>query len=242
MEIDSVRRGNSSLVGENVQPSALDLGFQAVQLLAYKYTSLRILCPFELIEDSPPELFLPALGAQLGERIARAQGTDFTTGSGAGRPWGIVGAATVGVTAASATAFTGDEVVRLIHSVDPNYRRGPSSGFMMHENIFEVASLLKDGAGRYLWTPPTTPDAQDLLHGRPVFMNNAMASSVATGATTMLFGQFSAYKIRDTGTIRLSRTTERRADNDEQEFIAFLRSDGLLADAGTHPVKKLVQA
>jgi hypothetical protein len=44
-----------------------------------------------------------------------------------GKPKGIVTAATLGVTAASATAITADEIVNLIHSVDPAYRNDPPS-------------------------------------------------------------------------------------------------------------------
>jgi hypothetical protein len=57
------------------------------------------------------------------ERIGRGTNQHFTTGTGSSQPQGIVTGATTGVTAAGVAAITADELIDLVHSVDPAYRR-----------------------------------------------------------------------------------------------------------------------
>jgi len=42
-------------------------------------------------------------------------------------------------------------------------------------------------------------------------------------------------------TLRLRRLVERYADADQEGFVGFSRADGDLLDAGTDPVKHLIQ-
>jgi HK97 family phage major capsid protein len=69
-----------------------------------------------------------------------------------------------------------------------------------------------------------------------------MSATFTTGQKLMLFGDLSKYLIRDVSSIRLVRLEERYADLDQIAFIAFMRSDGNLLDAGTRPVKWLALA
>jgi HK97 family phage major capsid protein len=208
-------------------------------LRAYKYTSRIVLVPYELMNDSAINLVV-WLGDLLGTRLGRAQAPHFTTGDGASKPRGIVTAATLGVTAASATAITFDEIFNLKHSVDPAYRMG--AGWMLHDSVLLYVRKLKDGQGRYLWSSGTATGAPDTIDGDPLTINQSMASSVATTNKTILFGQLSKYKIRDVGEIRMRRLDERYADSDSVGFVAFQRCDGNLLDAGVAPVKYLQQA
>jgi HK97 family phage major capsid protein len=68
-----------------------------------------------------------------------------------------------------------------------------------------------------------------------------MASSIATGAITVLFGQLNQYKVRQVGQIILRRLDERFADTNQTGFLAIMRGDGNLLDAGDHPIKKMAQ-
>jgi HK97 family phage major capsid protein len=227
------RLGESASIGSSVEPS-----FGAVYWDAYKYSSKAILVPYELLEDS--FVNLPVyLGQIMGERIARKTATDFTTGTGASAPKGIVTAATLGKTAGSATAITADEIFDLVHSVDPAYRSG--AGFMMHDNIVLYLRKLKDAEGRYLWQNGMSDGAPDRIAGYPLTVSMEMASAVTTGLKTILFGQLSKYYIRRVNEIRIYRLEERYRDNDQDGFVAFVREDGNLMDAGTAPVKYLQQ-
>lgn len=227
------------LLGENTDVTEQDVATGAVTLKAYKYSSKMVKVPVELLEDSA--FNLPSvIGDMLATRIARIQNTHFTTGDAANKPKGVVTASGLGKTTADATAIAGDEIIDLIHSLDPAYRVG--ARFMFHDNILLYVRKLKDGMGQYLWGSGLNGGQADTLAGYPFTINQDMQSSVATGTKTMLFGQFGKYKIRDVREIRVRRLVERYAETDQEAFVAFMRSDGNLLDAGTDPVKHMLQA
>lgn len=226
-------------IGESAAVTATDPTFGSVTWGAYKFSSDEIKVPTELLQDSAFDL-AGVLGNMLGERLGRILNTKFTTGTGAATPYGLVTAANTGKTTSSSTAITWDEVTDLIHSVDPAYRNG--AAFMFSDGIYQLLRKLKDGEGRPLWAdgPNSTPPAT--LQGYPYFINQDMASSATASAKTMVFGQLNKYKIRQVRDIRFYRLVERHRENDQDAFLAFIRADGNLLDAGTDPVKAMVQA
>lgn len=232
---DTTNKGE--IVGENITQSEQNVTFGQTTWKAYKYSSKMVKVPFELLQDSAIDL-ASLIGSMLGERIGRIQNDHFTTGTGTGQPRGIVNASTLGVTAAVATAIKADEVIDLIHSVDPAYRIG--ARFMFHDSILQAISKLKDGQGNYLLRVGLEQGLPDRIRGYPFSINQSMDSTIASGKKTMLFGQMNKYKVRDVASLRLVRMEERFADSDQIAFVAFLRSDGNLLDAGVAPVKHLV--
>lgn len=227
-------------VGESAAVASLDPTFAQVVWNAYKFTSDEILVPFELLRDNAVNL-AAILPDMLGIRLGRIQNTKYTVGSGANTPWGIVNRATAGVTTASSTAIAFDEIIDLEHSLDPSRRDMPGVGYMLHDSILKALRKLKDGDGRYLWQAGANSGAPDTLNTYPYTVNQDMASSIATTAITMLFGDFSQYKIRQVGAIRMYRLVERHRENDQDAFLAFVEGDGNLLDAGDGPVRKMTQ-
>lgn len=207
---------------------------------AFPFTSGLLNVSRTLLRDSF-SMVEQIIGTALGQRLGRKQNTDYTTGHGGGNaPRGIVTASTAGVTAASATATAWDEIIDLEHSVDPSRRQGPKVGYMAHDTIIKSYRKLKDGEGRYLWQSGANAGVPDTLNARPYWINQAMASSMASGNKTLLFGDMSQYKVRQVGAITIQRLVERRAEFAEDVFIAYLYGDGNLLDAGDHPIKHLV--
>ena len=85
-------------------------------------------------------------------------------------------------------------------------------------------------------------NAPDTIMGYPYVINQAMASPVAsTNPTTMLFGDMQKYIIRKVKDMSVLRLNERYADFGQVGFISFMRIDGNLVDAGTHPINVLQQ-
>jgi HK97 family phage major capsid protein len=211
---------------------------------AYKMSSKLIQVSPELLQDSAFDM-ASQIGAWLGERIGRIECDYYTTGTGSSQPTGIL-ATSGGATAAtlstgnaytaSASAITPDEIMDLIHAVDPAYRMG--SAFMMKDSTVLALRKLKDGNGAYIWVPGLQAGQSDTLFGYPVVVNQSMAA-ITNSAKAVVFGQFSKFKIRDVAEIRLRRLVERYADTDQEGFVAFHRTDSGLLDAGTHPVKYL---
>jgi len=238
---DNDTSNTGELIGENTDASTATADPLIGQVIfrAHIFSSKMVKTPVALLEDSAFDL-AAFLSTKLGQRLGRVQNTYYTTGTGVGQPKGITVASTSGKTTAGSTAITTDEILDLIHSVDPAYRATGCS-FMMHDSIVLYLRKLKDGEGRYIWQESARVGEPSSLFGYPVIINQDMASSLASTYRTMLFGQFSKYKIRQVNTIRLRRLVERYAEYDQEAFIAFMRADGNLVDAGTHPVKYMIQ-
>ena len=233
------------ILGEGVAATGADgtgpdPSFSRTSWGAYTFSSKAIRVPFALLQDSAFDL--AAIWADmLGERLGRRQSTAFTTGNGASGPYGIVTRATLGVTTASATAITFDELIDLEHSIDPSRRGLPGIGYMFHDNILKALKKLKDSNGLYLWKQGTESGAPSTLNGYPYQISQEMSSTVTASDKTALFGQLSAYKVRQVNGMRLKRFDELYGESDEVAFLALIRADGNLLDAGDHPVKYLLQ-
>ncbi len=217
--------------------ASVDPTFGSVIFKAFKYSSKPIIVSNELLQDSAFDL-AAMIGGWLGTRIGRIQNDHFTTGTGTTLPMGVVVSSVEGVEAASKTAITDTEVISLEHSVDPAYR--PNAMWMFHDTILAAVRVLKDvTSGQYLWQPGMQAGVPDRLLGYRYVINQSMTPTQAQSAQIMLFGDFSKYKIRDVAGIRLVRLDELFAQTDQVGFVAFLRSDGQLLDAGTRPIKHM---
>jgi HK97 family phage major capsid protein len=108
----------------------------------------------------------------------------------------LVSSAGSGVTAATATTFTADSLINLAFSVDGAARMSAGAGYMLNSKSLGVMRTLKDTAGNYLYA--VNQGAPDTFLGFPVYENPALAD-VATGTKSVLFGDFKAFKIAQTG-------------------------------------------
>jgi HK97 family phage major capsid protein len=218
--------------------SASNLTTSSLTLNAYNYSSKLVRVSTSLLEDSAFDL-ASWIGGALGERIGRKLNTDFTTANGSDKPNGIVTAATAGATSSAAAAIDEDDILGLVHSVDPAYRLG--AGWLFHDNVLLAIRKIKDTNGQFLWQPGLATGAPSVLAGYPYTINQDMSSTITGGDVTALFGALNKYKVRMVRQIRLRRLVERYAEYDQDGFVAFMRADADLLDAGTHPVKKLTQ-
>lgn len=228
-----------AILAENAAITEQDIVVGVVTLKAYKYTSKLVKVPYELLQDSAFPLD-PYLAKKFGTRLARILNEHFTTGDNTAKPQGVVVASSLGKTAASGTTIADTELVDLLHSVDPAYR-GPSSAYMFNDATLAVIKKLKDSQGRFIWAPGLTTGEPDRLLGQKYIVNQDMAS-IGLSAKTVLYGDFAQYFIREVKGLAVVRLSERYADNLQVGFFAWGRWDGRLVDAGTDPIKHLIQA
>ena len=181
-------------------------------------------------------------------RLGRLLNNKLTVGSRTPRePNGIVrrlrsprGNTTQGATGGATSMAYVDLVDTLRPAVDPAYRNLPSCKWMFHDSTLKALRLLKDTAGRPLWQPGITAGFgngfPETILDKPYVINNDMPV-MAASAYSVLFGDLSTYKVRRvaSGTTVL-RLVERYADYLQVGYIGFLRADGQLLDAGTHPI------
>jgi HK97 family phage major capsid protein len=214
-----------------------DATFGKKTLNAFSYDTEWVRFSWELAQDSIFN-FETLLGSLLGERLGRRANTELTVGDGTGDPSGIVTGSTLGKTAAAAAAITGDEIIDLLHSVDPAYRQSPKARFMFNDSTLAAIRKLKDGQGNYLWQMGDVTKSQPgTLLGYRYSVNQAMAS-LATGQKTVLFGDFSKYFVRKVGGVVMFVARERFAP--DVGILGLTRLDGELGD--TAAVKHLIQA
>ena len=225
----------SAVAGDDTDPT-----FGTIKWGAYKAKAGLLKVPFEAFQDSAFDL-ATIIAEALGERLGRRIAAKCTTGTGGGEATGIVTASSLGVTAASATSIAADEILDLIHSVDPAYRQ-KNPGFLMHDGIQLLVRKMKNGQGDYLWDQSNNVGDPQRLCTYPVNISMEMASAAVASAKTMLFGQLSKCGVRRVGGVRIYRLVERNRDADQDTVVACVRYDSNMVNAGTPPVKYLQQA
>lgn len=212
-----------------------DPTFGVVNLGAFKFSSDAVLVSWELLQDAFFDI-AGYLGMALGRRVARVKQTKFTVGAGTTEPKGVITAATTGVTAGSTTAFVADDLISLVHKLDPAYRSMPGAQFMLHDLVAAAVRKFKDGQGRYLWEMSLQAGMPDRLLGFDVQINNDMDSAFTTGKKLVCFGNWGpqgtqAYVVRNAGAVRFVRADELKVLEHQVVFEASQRCDGNLVDA-----------
>jgi HK97 family phage major capsid protein len=221
-----------AILAENTQVTEQDVTLGQQDIGAYMYTSKLVRVSLQLLNDAVLD-FENWLARKLGERIGRIQNTHFTTGTGTAQPEGVQTNATIGKTGASGqtTSVTGDDLIDLVHSVDPAYRNSGRVQFMWADSTLASVRKLKDGNGQYLWQPSVQAGVPDRVLGYGYTVNQDMPA-MAASAKSILFGDFYAgYLIRDVQDVQTLRLAERYADYLQVGFLAFARADGTPQDA-----------
>lgn len=216
--------GSASWIDEEGAFTDSDDVFGQVQLDAHKVGTI-IKVSEELLNDSAFDLE-NYIAEEFTRRIGDKEEEAFLTGNGTGKPTGILnatGGGQVGVTTASATAITADELIDLYYSLKAPYRK--NAIWVLNDSTVKAIRKLKDLSGNYLLQPAIKDGEVSTLLGRPYF-TSAYAPEIAAGAKTILFGDLSYYWIGDRQGISFKRLNERYADNGQIGFLAFKRLDG----------------
>ena len=218
--------GSAAWMDEEGAFNESDDAFTQVTLSAYKLgTMLKV--SDELLNDSYFDLEA-YIAAEFARRIGAAEEEGFLTGNGSSKPTGLLhttGGASLGVTAASATAITMDEVLDLYHSLKSSYRKNGT--FLVNDATVKAIRKLKDGQGQYLWQPSVQAGTPDTILNRPVISSQFMPVAAA-GEKTILFGDFKYYWIADRQGRTFKRLNELYAANGQVGFLASQRLDAKL--------------
>ncbi len=230
-------KGTASWIDEEGAYPESDDSFGQVSIGAYKLGTM-IKVSEELLNDSVFDL-QSYISREFARRIGAKEEEAFFTGDGKGKPLGVLaatGGAETGVTAASATAVTADELMDLYYSLKSPYRK--KSVWVLNDSTIKAIRKLKDNNGQYLWQPSLAAGTPDMILGRPI-KTSAYMPAMAAGAKTIAFGDFSYYWIADRQGRSFKRLNELFAATGQVGFLASQRVDGkmILAEA----VKVLVQ-
>lgn len=219
-------KGTASWIEEGGAFPESDDTFGQVTIGAYKLgTTIKI--SEELLNDSVFDLE-NYIAREFARRIGTKEEEAFFTGDGSGKPLGVLadkGGAEIGVTAASATAITSDELLDLYYSLFSPYRK--KAVWVVNDSTIKAIRKLKDNNGQYLWQPGLIANAPDTILGRPV-KTSAFMPSIAAGAKSIIFGDFNYYWIADRQGRTFKRLNELYATTGQVGFLASQRVDGKL--------------
>ena len=218
--------GSANWVEESGEIPETTETFGQQHIGAHKLTAL-IKVSEELLNDSAFDLE-DYFRREFARRISNAEELAFVIGDGNGKPVGLFSddeGAETGVTAASATEITADEVINLYYSLRSPYRK--KAVWLLNDSTINAIRLLKDKNGQYLWQPALKEGAPDTLLGRPVYTSTAIPS-IGAGQKVMAFGDLSYYWIGDREGNSFRRLNELYATKGQVGFLATKRVDAKL--------------
>ena len=219
-------KGTAAWVDEEGEISESDDAFTQASIGAYKLATM-IKVSEELLNDSVFNLE-SYIAKEFARRIGAKEEEAFFIGDGSGKPTGIfhsTNGAQIGVTAASATAITVDELMDLFYSLKSPYRR--KAVFVMNDATVKAIRKLKDGSGQYIWQPSITAGTPDTILNRPV-KTSAYVPTIASAAKSIAFGDFGYYWVADRQGRVFKRLNELFAVTGQVGFMATQRVDGKL--------------
>lgn len=207
-----------------------------VIMKAYK-TGRIIKVTEELLQDSFSSIEA-YIAMKFTKSTTKAEELAFVSGDGVGKPTGFLVDALIGKTAASATAFTADEIIDLWGSLDEDY--AADATWKMNRNTIVKLMKLKDSTGDYLVNKGLNGAPSTLL-GRPIVLNKNMPD-IAAAATPISFGDMSYYFIKDRKSMSMKRMDELYATTGHIGFRIDKRVDGKLVLAEAVKVLKMAAA
>jgi len=218
----------ATIVGQGSSIGTSEPTFNAFQTLSsFKFSALAQLSR-ELILDAGVDI-VGFLAEQFGNSFGFALGDKIVNGTGTVEPTGFLPVAGTGVTGSTGVsgAFTADNVIDLVYSLDGSLRNRPT--FAMLANSTSIAALrkLKDSQGRYFFDVGVGLDRRDLVLGVPVIETPAMPSP-ATGANSLAVGDLKSLYIRNAGGLQVDRSDDFAFGNDLATWRATWRLDSAL--------------
>lgn len=219
-------KGTASWIDEEGAYTESDDVFGQEQIDAHKLGTI-IKVSEELITDSVFDLE-QYFTAEFARRIGSKEEEAFLVGNGVKKPTGLLnetGGAQLGVTAASATSITADELIDLYYSLKSPYRK--NAIWILNDSTIKAIRKLKDGSGQYLWQPAIKDGEVNTILGKPYF-TSSYAPEIGSAAKSILFGDLNFYWIGDRQGITFKRLNEKYADMGQIGFLASKRVDAKL--------------
>ena len=141
------------------------------------------------------------------------------------------------VTAASTSAITADEIIKLHDKVKDRYQS--NAIWIMSPSTRTALRLLKDEMGRYLLQDDISAPFGVNLLGKPVYVSDNMPE-IAAGAAVVYYGDFKGLATKFSENINIQVLRERFADEHADGVIGWFDFDSKVEDQ--QKLAKLVMA
>lgn len=162
---------------------------------------------------------------EMAEQIARFIEGELLNGTASK----VAGLSTLtnGITTASASAITADEVVKLHDCIKDRFQQ--NAIWIMSPATRTALRLLKDSMGRYLLNDDvSTPFGTSLL-GKPVFVSDNMPD-IATGKKVIFYGDMKGLATKFNEDINVEVLRERYADEHAVGVVSWFEFDAKVID------------
>lgn len=169
---------------------------------------------------------------ELSRVVAEAMENAYMTGTGDQQPLGIFTASNSGIstsrdvsTGNAATAVTFDGLKAAKYELKQAYWGG--AAWIMHRDLMEQISKLKDGDGRYILQDSVVNGDPDRLLGFPVNLSEFAPSTMTTLQYVAALGNFrECYWIVDSMDVEIVRAEELLVRTNQDLFVVRMASDG----------------
>lgn len=228
--------GTAAIVGEGTAIGESDPVFSSVTMNAWKYGRL-LQVSSELLTDT--EIDLGAFIARDSARaLALAYGPDFVSGNGTNKPTGmLVGLGTATTIQTGSTGVPSyANLVDTVHAVPAEYRQVGCS-WLMSDSAVAACRKIVDTTGRPIWQPTTIAGQPDTLLGFPVTVDSHVTAIGTAAGTSIAFGDFSGYYVRDCG-VQFDRSADFAFSSDLQTYRVLQRLDGKWVDSSGAKILK----
>lgn len=234
----------ATILGEGAAATLSTSTFGVKVLKTFKYTTGYVPMTFEIMQDSAFDL-MGFLSGMVNGRMARAMALHHTTGDGTTQPEGVLTAinavgSNAWKSAAGASAITSDDLWDLQLSVDPVIRTDPMAKYMMSDTIFGTVMKLKDSQNNYIFREART-GAPATIHGKPYSIVTNLETTIASGKTTVLFGNPKAYKARLVQDLVIFRNDFEAMRTGQVTFYGFARAGGGYVNPSTNAITQPIK-
>ncbi|QHA10674.1 phage major capsid protein [Cereibacter sphaeroides] len=188
---------------------------------------LATFSPNALLEDNAYNLE-GELMADFAESFGRAESAAFVNGDGVGKPKGIMAAAGIATLSGGAGTITVASLIEAYHAIPTVYAQ--NAVWVMNRTTLAKLRTYFNGMGEPLLLDSISEKAPTTLLGRPVVEAPDMPNMTA-GATPILFGDLSGYRIVDRVGLAIMRDPFSLATKGQVRFHARKRVGADL----THP-------
>jgi hypothetical protein len=181
----------------------------------------------ELLEDAGIDI-VGFLGRQAGNAIGNIVNQKLAIGTGTVEPNGIVNASGSGITGGTAVggAFTADNLIDLVHSVDSEYAAN-RAGFQMRR-----ARWRRSVSSRTARAGSSTTRRRALRHScLATRCSRTRTSRLSVPAKSVIFGSMPYYHVRQVGGVEIARSDDAFFTTDLVAFRVSIRLDGDLSQA-----------
>lgn len=197
--------------------------FSAVELDGFLAGALSLISN-SLINNADFDIVTFVVNA-MAESVARFIEKELINGT-ANKVEGLSGI-TQKVTAASATAITADEIVKLYDSIKSSYKA--NAIFLMHPETLTALRLLKGTDQHYLLNDDISSPFGYRLLGAPVYVSDNMPKMTA-GKNAVVYGDLSCLATNFHENINIQVLREKFATQHATGVVAWVEFDGKVAD------------